>query len=38
MAQTHEGRRPEGASNRYVVEDHVLCTASHESVVLCVNT
>ena len=31
-----EGRRPEGASNRYVVEDHVPCMASHDSVVLCV--
>ena len=38
MARMHEGRRPEGAPNRYVVEDHVLCMASHDSVVLCVNT
>ena len=38
MERMHEGRRPEGASNRYVVEDHVQCMASHDSVVLCVNT
>ena len=33
MAGIHEGRRPEGASNRRVVEDHIPCMASHSSVV-----
>ena len=37
MAGIHEGRRPEGASNRRVVEDHIPCMASHNSVVLLID-